>query len=104
MKNQPPKFYQDFVEKYPAIAEAYNQLSDAVHKQGPLDDRTRALVKIAISGTAKLEGGFHAHVRKARALGLTKEEIQQVAFLALPTLGFPTMMMWLSWIDDVFEK
>lgn len=104
MKNKPPQFYLDFVEKYPTIAKAYDQMSDAVHEQGPLDERTRALVKIAISGTAKLEGGFHAHVRKAKAMGISKEEIHHVAFLALPTLGFPTMMMWLSWIDDVFEK
>ncbi len=44
MKSKPPKFYLDFVEKYPVIAKAYDQLSDAVHEQGPLDDRTRALV------------------------------------------------------------
>ncbi|RMF31512.1 MAG: carboxymuconolactone decarboxylase family protein [Bacteroidetes bacterium] len=104
MKDKPPKRFQQFTEKYPEIAKAYFELGEAVHKAGPLDDRTRALVKIAISGASRQEGGFHAHVRKARMLGISKEEIQHVVLLSLPTLGFPTMMMLLSWVDDVFDK
>ncbi|RMG81780.1 MAG: carboxymuconolactone decarboxylase family protein [Bacteroidetes bacterium] len=104
MKDKPPKRFRKFSKDHPAIAKAYFELGEAVHQAGPLDDKTRALVKIAISGASRQEGGFHAHVRKARLLGLSKEEIQHVALLALPTLGFPTMMMLLSWIDDVFEK
>ncbi len=104
MKDRPPKKFIEFTEKYPDIAKAYYQLGEAVHAAGPLDERTRALVKCAVSGASKLEGGFHAHVRKAKRLGLSKEEIQHVAMLTLPTVGFPHMMMLMSWIDDVFEK
>ncbi|MAT54014.1 MAG: carboxymuconolactone decarboxylase family protein [Bacteroidetes bacterium] len=104
MKDKPPKRFQQFTKDYPEIAKAYFEIGEAVHKAGPLDDKTRALVKIAISGASRQEGGFHAHVRKARRQGISKEEIQHVALLTLPTLGFPSMMMLLSWIDDVFDK
>lgn len=78
-------------------------MGDAVHKAGPLDDKTRALIKLAISTGARLEGAVHSHVRKAIKAGATKEEMFQVALLSLPTIGLPSMMAALSWIDDIIE-
>jgi 4-carboxymuconolactone decarboxylase len=104
MSDRPPKKFLAFTSKYPEVAKAYSELGDAVHNAGPLDERTRALVKCAVSGASRLEGGFHAHVRKARQVGITKEEIQHVVLLTLPTVGFPHMMMLMSWVDDVFDK
>ena len=99
--SQPPKRYTEFKEKYSKIASAYEDLGSAVHAGGPLDDKTRALVKAAISIGAKLEGGAHAHVRKALAAGVTREELYHVALLAIPTIGFPSSMAAMSWIDDI---
>ena len=78
-------------------------MGDAVHKAGSLDDKTRALIKLAISTGARLEGAVHSHVRKAIKAGATKEEMHQVALLSLPTIGLPSMMAALSWIDDIIE-
>ena len=100
-KDKIPGRYLRFMEEYPEIGSAYEALGDAVHSAGPLDDKTRALVKVAISGGARMEGAFHSHVRKAISAGATIEEIRQVAFLALPTIGFPSMMALQSWIDDI---
>ena len=91
------------MENYPTIGKAYSDLGDAVHKAGPLDDKTRALVKVAISGGAMLEGAFHSHIRKAVNAGATKDELQHIALLSLPTIGFPSMMALMSWIDDIIE-
>ncbi len=102
-KDKTPKRYTRFLREYPEIGRAYEALGDAVHGAGPLDDKTRALIKVGISGGAKLEGAFHSHVRKAISAGATLEELKQVAFLALPTIGFPSMMALLSWIEDVFD-
>ena len=102
-KDKIPKRFTRFMEKHPDIGKAYFELGEAVHKAGPLDEKTRALVKVAISGGAMLEGAFHSHIRKAVQAGATKEELQHIAFLALPTIGFPSMMALLSWIDDIFE-
>ena len=98
-----PKRFTKFMSEHPEIGKAYTELGDAVHNAGPLDEKTRALIKVAISGGSKLEGAFHSHVRKAKDLGINREEIEHVALLSLPTIGFPSMMALLSWIDDVYS-
>ena len=104
MSAQPPKHFTKFTKNYPDVAEAYSALGDATHKAGPLDEKTRALIKIAISGGSKTQGAFHAHVRKARQLGVSYDEIRHVALLSTPTIGFPNMMALMSWIEDVEKK
>jgi 4-carboxymuconolactone decarboxylase len=102
--SQIPKRYLKFKENYSDVATAYETMGNAVHNAGPLDEKTRALIKLAISTGARLEGAVHSHVRKAVSTGVSKEEIRQVALLALPTIGFPSMMAALSWIDDIIEE
>lgn len=99
-----PKRYLKFSEDYQDVIKAYEEMGEAVHKAGPLDDKTRALIKLAISTGARMEGAVHSHTRKAIKAGATKEELRHVALLSLPTIGFPSMMAALSWVDDVLEK
>lgn len=99
-----PKRFKKFTEDYPQIAAAYEQLGTAVHKSGPLDEKTRALIKLAISTGARLEGAAHSHARKALAAGCSKEEMRQTVLLALPTIGLPSTMAALSWLDDILDK
>ena len=99
-----PKRFKKFTEEHLDVAKAYEEIGIAVHKAGPLDEKTRALVKIAISTGARLEGAVHSHVRKAIKAGVTMEEMQHAVLLSLPTIGLPSMMASLSWIDDIFEK
>lgn len=101
--SQIPKRFKKFTEDYPEVAKAYEQMGDAVHAAGPLDDKMRALIKLAISAGARLEGAVHSHVRKAIAAGCTTDELRHVALLSLPTIGLPSMMAALSWIDDILE-
>ena len=42
-----PKRFERFLKEYPEIATAYEQLGDAIHKEGSLNERERALVKLA---------------------------------------------------------
>lgn len=98
-----PQRYMKFKEEYPEIAEAYDKMGDAVHTAGPLDDKSRALIKLALSTGAGMEGAVHSHTRKALEKGLTKEEIRQTVLLALPTIGLPKMMAALSWVEDILN-
>jgi 4-carboxymuconolactone decarboxylase len=99
-----PKRFERFLTEYPEVAVAYEQLGDAVHHSGPLNERERALIKIAIAAGSEMEGAVHAQVRKALKLKLTKKEIRQIALLAIPTIGFPASMAVMSWIDDILDK
>ncbi len=96
-----PTRFLNFKSQYPAVARAYESLGTACHSSGPLDEKTRALVKLAISIGARLEGGAHSHVRKALDAGATAEELRHVALLAIQTIGFPPSMAAMSWIEDI---
>jgi alkylhydroperoxidase/carboxymuconolactone decarboxylase family protein YurZ len=102
MRDIPARFVQ-FTDDYPEIARAYDQLGAACHLAGPLPRKERALIKLGISMGAWLEGAVHSHVRKALEAGATPQEIRHAALLALPTIGFPSTMAVLTWIDDVLE-
>ncbi len=102
--SQLPKKFEEFKNKYPDIFNAYEKLGESVHAAGPLDQKTRALIKIGLSAGAQLEGALHSHVRRALEAGVTKEEIYQAILLALPTIGFPSMMAALSWADDILQN
>ena len=101
---QVPKRFEKLQQDYPKIAKAYEEFGKAVHTSGPLDDKTRALIKLAISTGAGLEGAVHSHTRKAIEIGASKEEIRQTVLLALPTIGLPSAMAVMSWVDDILEK
>ncbi len=96
-----PSRFVSFKEHYPVVAKAYEALGTACHSAGPLDEKTRALVKLGISIGARLEGGTHSHARKALDAGATRQELRQVAILAIQTIGFPPAMAAMSWIDDI---
>lgn len=98
-----PKRYKMFQEKYAEVANAYESMGNAVHKAGPLDDKTRALIKLSISTGARFEGAVHSHTRKALKTGCSAEEIRHAVMLSLPTIGLPSMMAALSWVDDILE-
>jgi 4-carboxymuconolactone decarboxylase len=99
-----PKRYLRFFERYPAVGSAYRSLGDAVAEAGPLDGKSRALIKLGIAIGARMEGAVHSHTRKALEAGATPEEIRHAALQSTTTIGFPNMMAALSWIDDVLER
>jgi alkylhydroperoxidase/carboxymuconolactone decarboxylase family protein YurZ len=49
---------------------------------------------------AGLESATRAHVRLGRKAGATPEELRHAALLAITTIGFPSMMRAMSWIDS----
>lgn len=99
-----PKQFQKFISNYPKINDAYEALGAVVHSEGPLDDKSRALIKLSISIGARFEGAVHSHTRKSLEAGCTKEEIRQTVLLALPTLGMPTTMAAMSWVNDILDE
>lgn len=101
---KPPKFYEQFVKKYPQVADKYEELGDAVHDQGPLSNRDRALIKLAISGSHLYSSAFKAHIRKAIASGVSREEIEHLVLLFLPTVGFPSMMAAMGIVEEQLTK
>lgn len=86
---------------YPEVGKAYEAYGEAVGNAGPLDEKTRSLVKLAISIGARMDGAAKSHAHKALEAGATPEEIRHVVVLSAPTIGFPNMMAGLSSIDEI---
>lgn len=98
-----PKPFLDFTNNYPEVSKAYAEMGHAVHSAGPIDQKTRELVKLAMSCGAQKEGAVHSHTRKALEAGCSPEEIRQVVLLLLPTLGMPSMMAAMTWVNDILN-
>jgi alkylhydroperoxidase/carboxymuconolactone decarboxylase family protein YurZ len=99
-----PPIVESIAREHPEIWEAYNRLGEAAGHSGPIDEKTRRLVKLAIAVGAGLEGAVHSHVRRGLREGLGRAEMRQVAFLAITTIGWPSAVAALSWTESVLEK
>ncbi len=95
-----PKNYVGLKSRHERVWTAFEQLAQACHESGPLDEKTRRLVKIALAIGAGLEGATHSAVRQAKESGASQPELDQVAILAITTLGFPSAMRALTWLND----
>jgi 4-carboxymuconolactone decarboxylase len=98
-----PEPFERFKAKFPEIYRGYEAMGTVAHAAGPLDSKTRELIKLGMTIGAQLEGATHSHVRKAVAAGATAKEIRHAAVLAITTLGLPNTIMALTWVDDVLD-
>jgi alkylhydroperoxidase/carboxymuconolactone decarboxylase family protein YurZ len=95
----------DFQSSYPRIWEAFNELGARCHESGgPLDEKTRRLVKLGIAIAARHEGAVHSAVRHSLAAGVTPEELSHVAILAITTIGWPAAYAALTWIEETIAS
>ena len=102
-KTQMPARYQHFEKNYPEVMQAVQALGEATQSAGPLDSKTRALVKLAIAVGALREGAVHSHSRRALDVGCTPDQLRHVGVLAITTIGFPSTMAAMSWIEDILR-
>jgi len=99
-----PQTFEKFSRDYPKVHEAYEALARAAHESGPLDERTRQLVKLAISVGARLEGAVRSHTWQAREAGVPEAEMDHVVLLSLTTIGLPSMAAARSWVASALGK
>jgi 4-carboxymuconolactone decarboxylase len=91
-------------QEKPELWRAFQALGEATAEAGPLDERTRRLVNLALAIGADSEGATHSHSRRALAEGFSAEELEHVAFLAITTLGWPQAIRGLTWVRDVTQS
>jgi len=90
-------------EDHPDIWAAYSELGRAAADAGPLSDRERRLVKLALAIGVGSEGAVHSHARRGRAEGIEAAALHQVALLAIGPLGLPRAVAARTWIGDVLD-
>ena len=90
-----------FIRNHKDIASAYEDFGKLVHtKGGPLDEKSRWLIKVAVSTASSHELALRTHIQKALKSGCTPAEIEHSILLTASTTGFPTMMTGLMIFRD----
>jgi alkylhydroperoxidase/carboxymuconolactone decarboxylase family protein YurZ len=102
--NYLPGIYKDFMQQFPDVASSYEDLAVKCHGSGPLDEKTRRLIKLGIAIGLSSEGGVRSHARRALEEGVSADELRHTVILALTTIGFPTMIAAFKWVEEVIEK
>lgn len=95
-----PESVSGFRDRYPKVWEAFEQLGAECHEAGPLDEKTRRLVKLALAVAHRHEGAVHSAVRNAQASGVSPDEMRHTALLAVTTIGWPAAFAALTWIEE----
>ncbi len=104
MNKELPEFAQKVIKSYPEVWKQYEKLGEVVRSSKGLDERTQRLVKLGIAIGARLEGAVHSHTRKCKKAGISHEEICHVPLLAITTIGWPTAMASMSWVNDILKE
>lgn len=99
-----PATFQEFVDRYPALAKAHEDAARAVDALGPLDARSLALVKIGLCVGAGLESALRSHVRRGVAAGLSRAAIEQAILAGMTTVGFPRTVAAWRWAQEQFQR
>jgi alkylhydroperoxidase/carboxymuconolactone decarboxylase family protein YurZ len=85
--------YTTFKAEFPELSARISETSHAIHTQGgPLDEKTRALIKITAAGAAGHHTALETHLVAAREAGVTDGEILHTLLMLVSTCGFPTFM------------
>ena len=91
----------EVAKEKPRLWAAFQALGAATGEAGPLGEREQRLVNLALAIGGDSEGATHSHARRGIADGLSSEELEHVAFLAITTLGWPQAIRGLTWVRDV---
>jgi 4-carboxymuconolactone decarboxylase len=102
--SQIPKPYQQFRQDHPDVYKAYENLGKVTAESGPLDIKTRELIKLGMAAAAKSESAVQSHTHRALDAGTTPAEIEHALMLGVTTLGFPTMMAALTWAKQAIAS
>jgi alkylhydroperoxidase/carboxymuconolactone decarboxylase family protein YurZ len=96
-----PAAARHMASEYPDLWEAFERLGEAASRAGPLEPRTRRLIHLALAIAADSEGATHSHVRRALAEGVSSEDLEHIAILAITTTGWSQAMKGLAWVRDI---
>ena len=104
MQETLPNSVSSFEKMHPAVWEAFAKLGKACHETGPLDEKTRRLVKLALAIAFRHEGAVHSAARNALKSGVTREELEHVVILAITTIGWPAAYAAMTWLEDDLSR
>ena len=98
MENDLSKLTSDAFQSFQSEAPAHAQVwMTAVHQWGELstlEEKTRALVYVAVLAALRMESGLSFHVAHARRLGASRSDVISAVLTGLPAAGMAVVTMF----------
>jgi alkylhydroperoxidase/carboxymuconolactone decarboxylase family protein YurZ len=79
--------FMTFIKEAPEQQKAWSELIAKLDNACKLDKKTEALAYLAVLASARLESGIPFHVKQAKSLGASREEIISSILVGLPAVG-----------------
>lgn len=86
-KNSVSNSFQTFFKEAPDHAKAWMEAVQKLDKASSLDKKTEALAYLSVLAAVRLESGISFHVKEAKALGASREEVISAILVGLPAVG-----------------
>ncbi|MHA2366358.1 MAG: carboxymuconolactone decarboxylase family protein [Candidatus Hodarchaeales archaeon] len=90
MNNQTSKISRGFLtfrDEAPKHAQAWNNLIQNLSKASAFDAKTGELIHISLLAALRINSGIPFHVKSAKNIGATREEIISAILAGLPLAG-----------------
>lgn len=84
---QVSRAFKVFAEQAPETHRAWMETVQKSEAASNLDKKTKELAYIAVLAAVRLESGLPFHVKMAKSLGVTREEIISSILVGLPAVG-----------------
>jgi len=98
------EIFTRFKAEFPEVYARHEALGKEVHEHaGPLDEKSRWLIKIAISAACNHKRALATHIQRAREAGIADGEIKHALLLLIPTAGFPAFMKAYAVLDKLVD-
>lgn len=81
------KAFMAFMNEAPQHAQAWGAMVRSLAKASALDGKTSALAYLAVLAALGLENGIPFHVKAAREVGASRDEIISAVLVGLPAAG-----------------
>ena len=79
--------FQTFIKEAPQHAQAWGTMVQGLANASALDQKTAALAYLAVLAALHLESGIPFHVRHAKQLGASRDEVISAILVGLPVAG-----------------
>lgn len=79
--------FQVFLKEAPEHSKIWMETVQRLDAAGSLDSKTGEIAYIAVLAAVGLERGIPFHVKRAKELGATREDVKSAILLGLPAVG-----------------
>ena len=96
--------FEVFAKTFPEVTQAYRAMKSAYGSAGPLDEKTKQLIQVAIMVSIGSQGGTRDHVGFALDAGASAEEVRQAVLMVLGPAGMSRTSAGLGWANEVMAS